>query len=263
MKKVVRQGRRGFTLIELLVVIAIIAILAAILMPVFAQAREKARAASCLSNMKQLALAVSMYTQDYDETYAMSIYSGSGASPPFGPAYTFYDVHAPYLKNVQIFVCPSAAQGIDWLGIATFLGLPWYGRFVNPPPWRFASYDGNYALFEDGPNNPYTRANQAPISLAELPFPAETSAFFDGWLVTAPANRIFDSPVNALHQEGVNAAFADGHAKFVKCQRSSRQTGRSTLNQAITDYIVSNGPYQNRDSLWGIVRADRSIGALR
>jgi len=99
--------KRGFTLIELLVVIAIIAILAAILFPVFAKAREKARQTSCLSNMKQLGLAVMMYTQDYDETYPYAYYyidPVAGGSK--GYHHWSYNAMA-YVQNAQIFVCPS------------------------------------------------------------------------------------------------------------------------------------------------------------
>src|ERR671915_2414483 len=94
-----RRGpvRAGFTLIELLVVIAIIAILAAILFPVFAQAREKARQSACLSNTKQLGSAVMMYTQDYDETFALNLYL---LNPSNGTVFSFYDAHLPYTKNV-------------------------------------------------------------------------------------------------------------------------------------------------------------------
>jgi prepilin-type N-terminal cleavage/methylation domain-containing protein/prepilin-type processing-associated H-X9-DG protein len=89
---------RAFTLIELLVVIAIIAILAAILFPVFAQAREKARQASCTSNLKQVGMAVRMYLQDYDETYL-----------PWGQSVTASPaaILDPYIKNYQVWVCPS------------------------------------------------------------------------------------------------------------------------------------------------------------
>src|SRR5688572_3228503 len=85
--------KKGFTLIELLVVIAIIAILAAILFPVFAQAREAARKTACMNNTKQLATAVAMYTQDFDELFAPNKYI-QGAT-----IYSFYDLHTPYTKN--------------------------------------------------------------------------------------------------------------------------------------------------------------------
>jgi prepilin-type N-terminal cleavage/methylation domain-containing protein/prepilin-type processing-associated H-X9-DG protein len=111
------KGRRAFTLIELLVVIAIIAILAAILFPVFAQAREKARATSCLSNMKQIGLGIMMYSQDYDETYPL-FYAGNCTNPssritnpldatgPLRLNMWQAQIH-PYLKSWDIYACPS------------------------------------------------------------------------------------------------------------------------------------------------------------
>jgi prepilin-type N-terminal cleavage/methylation domain-containing protein/prepilin-type processing-associated H-X9-DG protein len=105
------RARRGFTLIELLVVIAIIAILAAILFPVFAQAREAARKSACLSNTKQLGTAIMMYVQDYDETYPQAYYyknntaSSNGSSS--GGYVTWTVTINPYIKNDQLFVCPS------------------------------------------------------------------------------------------------------------------------------------------------------------
>jgi prepilin-type N-terminal cleavage/methylation domain-containing protein len=104
---------RGFTLIELLVVIAIIAILAAILFPVFAQARDKARSAACLSQAKQIGLAAHMYAQDYDETWVMYSYGVEAPdvySNGFGDGYALVDWEyslQPYIKNRDVFVCPS------------------------------------------------------------------------------------------------------------------------------------------------------------
>ncbi len=98
------RSRRAFTLIELLVVIAIIAILAAILFPVFARAREKARQASCLSNVKQMGLAALMYAQDYDEMVVPGEIRIPGAQRWMGEG----GLLLPYVKNVQIFRCPSA-----------------------------------------------------------------------------------------------------------------------------------------------------------
>lgn len=115
----------GFTLIELLVVIAVIAILAALLFPVFAQARESARKASCLSNQRQLGAAIAMYTQDYDEQLPNAMNGFPGVNQPGGWVYytafpandtpKSFDVKLgsiySYVKNDQIFVCPSDTQG--------------------------------------------------------------------------------------------------------------------------------------------------------
>src|SRR5262249_11511404 len=99
------RRQRAFTLIELLVVIAIIAILAAILFPVFAKARENARRTSCTSNLKQMGLGILQYTQDYDETFPLSVTASTSttSNPPVGWA----DAIQPYVKNTQIYQCPS------------------------------------------------------------------------------------------------------------------------------------------------------------
>ena len=106
-----RQRRTGFTLIELLVVIAIIAILASILFPVFSRAREKARQASCASNLKQITMAMMMYTDDYDEI--LPVYShgyGIQGSMGFdgGDGVRWADMLMPYVRNGQLFDCKSA-----------------------------------------------------------------------------------------------------------------------------------------------------------
>jgi len=134
-------SRRGFTLIELLVVIAIIAILAAILFPVFAQARAAARQASCISNTKQGALATLMYAQDYDETIPLldnngsSYYSccpsascypdwGTPGNDPNEPDAMFTGVIQPYIKNSQIYYCPEIGK-TNWPAALAYLGIPY------------------------------------------------------------------------------------------------------------------------------------------
>ena len=121
-----RKHLRGFTLIELLVVIAIIAILAAILFPVFAQAREKARAISCLSNCKQSGTAFYMYVQDYDETL---LKMGSGVD--------WWSLIYPYTKNLQLYYCPDRNDPgtDDSLGLHLD-HLPGYGYNWGPIGWR-------------------------------------------------------------------------------------------------------------------------------
>jgi prepilin-type N-terminal cleavage/methylation domain-containing protein len=110
-----RQRHAAFTLIELLVVIAIIAILAAILFPVFAQAREKARQTSCISNLKQIGTAALMYAQDYDERTPRNWFGDMGFEETTAPGdtpdrYKWMDAIQPYVKNTQVFTCPSASS---------------------------------------------------------------------------------------------------------------------------------------------------------
>src|SRR5438093_143359 len=158
------QRRIGFTLIELLVVIAIVAILAAILFPVFAQARDKARQAACLSNLKQVGTALVMYGQDYDERMPVTCSWGRGwtwfskalggpcaqagitASTPLNtslgpnqtPARYIQEFLQPYCKNEQVWFCPSVGRGRNWLLKAG----PTY------------SFNGTTYIFNHGTNNP-------------------------------------------------------------------------------------------------------------
>jgi prepilin-type N-terminal cleavage/methylation domain-containing protein len=116
--------KKGFTLIELLVVIAIIAILAAILFPVFARARENARRASCQSNLKQIGLGLMQYTQDYDESYAPVQYPGPAlATQGPGGAHTgnWSQLIQPYVKSTQLFQCPSNTQNASIKSVAELM----------------------------------------------------------------------------------------------------------------------------------------------
>src|SRR5690349_569267 len=145
--------RRGFTLIELLVVIAVIAALAAILFPVFAQAREKARSASCLANLKQIGMATLMYTQDYDDTLLWNPWSpGQPAATnnkDYGhtdcvdsPTTSFISLLAPYLKNTAVFHCPY----YPGFSVPQFYG-PSLGRGVLT---QGVGYGFNALLIADG-----------------------------------------------------------------------------------------------------------------
>jgi prepilin-type N-terminal cleavage/methylation domain-containing protein len=203
----IHSRRTGFTLIELLVVIAIIAILAAILFPVFAQAREKARQTSCLSNSKQLALGVLMYVQDYDETFPRSIYIQPAT--PKNIAFSVYDAIQPYLKNIQIMNCPSYSPGFNWRGRIEGFGLV-------SPTFQYVGYIPNFGLFADNLCGLKTK-KQSVNSLASLDVPVETTMFFDGMLRNSPSPLEFSSFLaSARHNDGVVINFADGHSKWFK-----------------------------------------------
>jgi prepilin-type N-terminal cleavage/methylation domain-containing protein len=149
------RKRTGFTLIELLVVIAIIAILAAILFPVFAQAREKARQSVCLSNFKQIGLGVMMYAQDYDETYPMNrLQVLPGGSENVRRIVSWKSVTLPYVKNIDVYRCPSnplhnhkdeTADSEQWgypafpISYAYNGTILWNSVTPNPPVLRLAA----------------------------------------------------------------------------------------------------------------------------
>jgi len=203
---------RAFTLIELLVVIAIIAILAAILFPVFAQAREAARKASCQSNLKQIGTAWVMYTQDYDErapinTWNLGTFPGDPPGGGFMNQIMFVRIQ-PYVKNFQVYKCPSDANPWD---DTDFMGLPspsspgatrmlgsygshWYGNWImaeiNAPAEFYLAYEQSYWL--------------APENI--------TGAY--AWRKNAPYG---DGAFKDLHNNKINMLFADGHVKTLGC----------------------------------------------
>ena len=230
MNKDVYAKQRAFTLIELLVVIAIIAILAAILFPVFAQARAKARQTACLSNMKQAGLAVGMYQQDYDAHYPRSY--GRGAPDNVGWA----DIIQPYAKNIQFLHCPDDTINQN------------SNPAIYPTPANntaYTSYFYNYSLapaINPPANYDTAGVSDAVLSHSSLTFMIGDSIAYDagniqpyddgaghnglycsGNIMQQRAANVANCNEPALHltssvrhSTGANYAFADGHAKWSK-----------------------------------------------
>jgi len=210
--------RKGFTLIELLVVIAIIAILAAILFPVFARAREKARQTSCLSNMKQIGTAVMMYVQDYDEVMPPFHITPWGSDARL---FGHYDLIGPYTMNEQVFVCPSKHYRTNYHRTDLPAGEGFFNQYIK------SSYATQRASSVGHVNTPM---GLPPAALADINRPAETIVLFESvyrqphW----PFDLGFDNDtlepleMNDRGQVGyliyphngqMNIAYADGHAK--------------------------------------------------
>ena len=227
------RPRKGFTLIELLVVIAIIAILAAILFPVFARVRETARQTSCLSNLRQYSLATLMYAEDHDELLPMS------AALHGTCIATFYGIVAPYVKNEQVTRCPTEPEAMDINKI--------YAGAVTACPGtpRFTSYSTNLALFVDG------FGGNAPVSLGALNRPTDTVMLYDGNVASDETQ-----PVQARHNESFVAAHVDGHVKSIKATESGSGTTMAIPppGRPIKLYRIGAGGgfYAGRQDCWGI-----------
>ena len=208
---------KGFTLIELLVVIAIIAILAAILFPVFAKSREKARQSSCLSNLKQIGLACSQYAQDFDEKNV------AVARDMGGYMYTWADLIQPYMRSYQLLVCPSNS---------------WYYNVrrplvLNPTTNTTSSTPLNWSYAMPDMNVNQNGASIYPVpgsSISQVQDPTGTIMAVDAWSfiysgpcvesnwvntygLTALTDLGNMSQVCKIHNDSFNALFADGHVK--------------------------------------------------
>jgi prepilin-type N-terminal cleavage/methylation domain-containing protein/prepilin-type processing-associated H-X9-DG protein len=202
----------GFTLIELLVVIAIIAILAAILFPVFARARENARRASCMSNEKQIGIAVMQYLQDYDERY---MHQDEGAS------YYWFDPLQPYIRSEQVFRCPSDSE--------------------NPRMAR-SDYVINGFFVHSTASSQFDNIAQQIMTAERANGVGDID--YHPWgasgLNTAPDSAEFDGHIDkARHFDGANYLFGDGHVKWLRWEATIANIGNST----------SGAGMHNRDNL--------------
>jgi prepilin-type N-terminal cleavage/methylation domain-containing protein/prepilin-type processing-associated H-X9-DG protein len=233
-------ARPGFTLIELLVVIGIIAILAAILFPVFAQTREKARQASCLSNCRQIGVAVMMYAEDNEESFPL--YAHYPNNSPW-----WYEVIQPYTKSKELFTCPSVRVRLD----KAPAGLPTASAF------GLNGYGVNYQhVIQYGPGFAPAGPTQGPQRLERLARPADTIMIGDAqggdrgstagtgwpalycplepgpsWLAAEGLDKTW--ALADRHSEGGNYIFADGHVRWMRRE------------------AVLHGPRERGREIWG------------
>ncbi|HEY3298794.1 MAG TPA: DUF1559 domain-containing protein [Armatimonadota bacterium] len=244
--------RNGFTLIELLVVIAIIAILAAILFPVFAKAREKARQTSCLANVKQLGLSLIMYMSDYDQTYPNNdgLVNSSGAytgtrvlNDKSSDIYTrgWANHLNTYVKSAAMFKCPSASNG-NKVGVACDYAYNYY-LGADGTNWGIGGAGGAYTYY-------YALScagqfwSQKPLSESAVDQPAVVACFWENYMTDSPGqtptyldgssatmangvSHIFFAP-SVRHISGTNVCAADGHAKYVMW--GVKETSTDTLD---------------------------------
>jgi len=206
------MNKKGFTLIELLVVIAIIAILAAILFPVFGRAREKARTASCASNLKQIGLAIMMYSQDYDELLPLVLLDDNGTAGYQSDDSTWAELIRPYVKNSQIFKCPSAWGDDEALVHHYGVNNANYGTgdSLTPPIGQPES-----ALVGD-PSRTFLAMDRKAGVLATPQIAWEDSSYRWGF-----------SNFTDRHNGGLNILYCDSHVKFDRRTRIASSSATS------------------------------------
>jgi prepilin-type N-terminal cleavage/methylation domain-containing protein/prepilin-type processing-associated H-X9-DG protein len=236
--------RSGFTLIELLVVIAIIAILAAILFPVFAQAREKARQTTCASNLKQMSTGLAMYRQDFDEMFNPPFLKSQPEVPPggywaVGSTDVFWQqIAMAYIKNFEIHKCPSSRFDPDPANPPKpYQGNMGMNLHLNQPqtywPAATAPWPGGTVLPKPSTNNPLTDADIPrpsetylvadsggyTMSLFSGTTPKAAFNYIPGYSKNAPIawnNEVKADALTPRHGDGMLVGYVDGHVKWMK-----------------------------------------------
>ena len=280
------RSRKGFTLIELLIVIAIIAILAAILFPVFASAREKARQSACGSNLKQLGLATLQYVQDYDETYPQGI--GGWCTPAGSPPCAWTSDYSgwagqlyPYVKSVNVFQCPSdtsvpvadkPAQNLSYRQCSYAMNM----LVMGLPVAKFTTVANTVGLFEVAGGQMRVCSGCAPDGVYEMWSPAG-----NGWPTGGPGSGLNNGDFNGTlyvvyatgnmgipfsttsctasapcatapyHSGGANWMAADGHVKWLAGSRVSNGSIASSSTTPASNTTTSacgSAAMYNKDS---------------
>lgn len=252
------MSRRAFTLIELLVVIAIIAVLAAILFPVFAQAREKARQTQCTSNLRQIGMAITQYLQDYDEAFPCNWYGSLWPSAPRTNRYKWMDAVYPYIKNEGIFRCPSDSGSRS--------RYVYYQNLPDASVNNWGSYCTNVAYWDPGPGQPPSSdvTSGQTVRLAAVMRPAETvwaadanGSFQCAWpnIAQQPAispgtprllgfrgggGTLLEGALVERHQNRLNVVWCDGHAKAADLDRLTEKAQAGPTRGAYRYFTIED-----------------------
>jgi len=267
-----KNERYGFTLIELLVVIAIIAILAAILFPVFAKVREKARQTSCASNLKQLGLGIVQYNQDNDECFPLIGYEAKGRTGG-GPSLNndrnglWYNAVDPYIKSRSVGHCPSDASQFNTRQLDN----------VNGSKFNNFSYLINDNLCISKYTSGSDTVAYTPVNLAMMPAPSQTIAFAEGvrgfgepelaqdigcfvtgtmipnntgWIGTTCPSWVVptgDQGSLPFHTGGANIAYSDGHVKWSRVVQNGSNGAKVSLLEALLPWETYMNPTQGQN----------------
>ncbi len=242
--------KKAFTLIELLVVIAIIAILAAILFPVFARARENARRASCQSNLKQIGLGILQYVQDYDERFPLYRVPASATVPTTFRPFGWADAIQPYAKSTQILQCPSdsaaTADEPDAVGYTDYAYNLWVGG------WGPTAKGAGMALAQlTQPTltvlvTDHTASNASQYTIGNTSTGAGTNGTCGYYGAPDCGNGLARiGAVGIRHLGGANMAFGDGHVKWMKGRDETSGWLASVYRGGTTGSYSGNNPTFN------------------